>query len=170
MSKCIMCRKEGVGRNLGLDSGMVLCTRCGRDYSWYPRGRYLRLREAGTKWKNQAALLHSIQDGIREEGGDPRRIVTEVGFPDWGISARGGLLRFDIYIPKLNLLVDYHGIQHYKADNPYHRRRGQYSRQRANDKLKRELAPRNGMNYIVYSYREKVEDKEWVMRKLRKCK
>jgi len=141
--------------------------RCGRSYSWNSRGRYIRMRVPGRKWKHQAALLQTILGIVREEGGDPRRVVTEVGFPDWGLSSKGGLLRFDIYVPQWNLLVDYHGIQHYTPNNPYHRKPGQYRRQQLNDALKRDVAPLNGMNYVILSYREDVEDEAWIRRKLR---
>lgn len=125
------------------------------------------MRQPSGKWKHQAALVSTIKDIVKAEGGDPRRVVTEVGFPDWALSARSGLLRFDIYVPQWDLLLDYHGIQHYTPQNPYHRNVGEYRRQQTNDTLKREVAPSNGFNYVILSYREDVGE-AWLRRKLRK--
>lgn len=161
--KCIMCRKHRGGINLGM--GYVLCSVCGRTYSWSRTGRYLRRRKAAGRWVHQDQLRESVVAVLRGLD-DPRRVVTEVGYPDWGISSHGGLLRFDIGIPKYHILVDYHGSQHYTADNYFHRTASDFRRQAENDTLKKELAAINGYQYIVFSYREDVGNTEWVRERI----
>ena len=164
MSKCIICRRMRGGINLGIPgtTKYVLCNGCNRTYAWNRSGRYLRRRVSESKWKHQEDLYIVVGKLMREVGEDPRRVVTEVGFPDWGISNLGGLLRFDLAIPKLHILIDYHGSQHYTPRNRYHRTHAAYEHQVENDDLKRALAPINGYNYLIFSYREAVNNIEWV--------
>ncbi len=164
MGKCIICRRRGPGRPVVDD--YVLCHSCNRTYCWTPRYRYIRRRMGETKWAHQAALEASMEGVLRSMGEDPRRLVTEVGYPDWGLSRVGGLLRFDMAVPKWALLVDYHGQQHYTPHTYYHRTRAAYDRQRENDQLKRERAPMAGYTYVIFTYREEVGNEEWVKMRL----
>lgn len=169
--RCIICRRgANAGRRvtIGGNGGQwVLCAKCNREWLWYPGGRYFRRRESESRWKGQSQLVDTVTSIVKGLGIDSRSIISEVGFPDWGISTGGGLLRYDVAVPKLRLLVDYHGVQHYTPDNRFHRgNMDKYNRQRDNDKLKAKLSGINGWNYVVFSYREQVDSIEWVRKRL----
>lgn len=60
--------------------------------------------------------------------------------------------RYDFYLPKLNLLVEFHGQQHYKPVNIFGGEAG-YKNTVKRDKIKRELAKRNNYRMTTMSYR-----------------
>ena len=93
-------------------------------------------------------------------------IYTEVGFPDWSIGQMGGILRFDMYIPKYNLLLDFHGAQHY-ARIKYYQTDAMFARQKQNDAKKYELCPKNDYNYVVFSFVEDIDNKDYVYNRLK---
>lgn len=59
---------------------------------------------------------------------------------DWS-----GNKRYDFYIPKLSLIIETNGIQHYK-DNVFHR---SLEEEIKNDFIKKELALKNGIKYYI---------------------
>ena len=55
--------------------------------------------------------------------------------------------RYDFYIPSLNMIIETHGMQHYKGNVNF---RMSLNEVKENDKLKREVAVKNGINkYII---------------------
>lgn len=65
--------------------------------------------------------------------------------------------RYDFYIPSLNIIIEAHGIQHYK----YTGRGRSLEEEQENDKLKEKLARENGIeHYIVIDCRK--SDFEWL--------
>lgn len=56
---------------------------------------------------------------------------------------------YDFYIPKYNIIVETHGLQHYRQT-----RFGKLEDVRANDAKKKHLAENNGVNYIVIDCRK----------------
>lgn len=62
------------------------------------------------------------------------------------------LYRYDFYIPKLNLLVEFHGIQHYKPVPIFGGEKG-FKQTVKRDKVKREIAKRNNYQMTTMSYR-----------------
>lgn len=64
------------------------------------------------------------------------------------ITLDNGKTKYDFYIPFLNIIIETHGIQHYK---PSFERYGGRSlkEEQFNDKYKRELALKNGIKYYV---------------------
>lgn len=57
--------------------------------------------------------------------------------------------RYDYYIPKYNLIIEYHGIQHYEETNFLH---SSLITNNEHDKIKLEEAINNGYNYLVIPY------------------
>lgn len=56
--------------------------------------------------------------------------------------------RYDFYIPKLNIIIEAHGIQHYKEKFIRFNNRT-FEEEQANDKIKREIALANGIKYYI---------------------
>ena len=63
-----------------------------------------------------------------------------------------GLLSYDFYIPKLNLLIEYHGMQHEKYCRGFHKSKKDFEKQLEHDKRKCEYALNNNINLLVIWY------------------
>ena len=57
--------------------------------------------------------------------------------------------RYDYYIPKYNLIIEYHGIQHYEETNFLH---ASLIQNKEHDTIKLNEAINNGYNYLVIPY------------------
>lgn len=66
--------------------------------------------------------------------------------------------RFDYYIPKLNLLIEIHGEQHYSKNRLFHRDTASFHKQVLSDNLKMNWAFSNGYKYICLPYHAVNED------------
>jgi len=64
-------------------------------------------------------------------------------------------LPFDFYLPKYNLIIEYHGEQHYKKMGDYfEKRNGGLEKRKYRDLIKEEFCYQYKINYIVISYKE----------------
>lgn len=65
--------------------------------------------------------------------------------------------RYDYYIPKYNLIIQYHGIQHYEQTNFLH---SSLQTNQEHDKIKKEQALKNEYNFLVipYTHYTKISD------------
>lgn len=61
------------------------------------------------------------------------------------------LLSYDIYIPSINLLIEYNGIQHYKSCN-YFGGVSRFKNQQKHDQMKSEYARINNINLLTIPY------------------
>ena len=57
--------------------------------------------------------------------------------------------RYDFYLPKQNLIIEYHGVQHYKEVKEFFL---PLKEQQKIDSWKEAQAKENGINYLVISY------------------
>jgi hypothetical protein len=62
-------------------------------------------------------------------------------------------LRFDFYIPSINLCIEYNGIQHYEIVNRFGGKE-KLLYQRNNDLIKSSFCKENNINLIVISYKD----------------
>lgn len=64
-------------------------------------------------------------------------------------------LPFDFYLPDQNLIIEYHGEQHYnKMGKYFENRAGGLEGRQFRDKIKREFCIQEKINYIEISYKE----------------
>lgn len=72
----------------------------------------------------------------------------------------GGLLSYDFYIPKYNLLIEYQGEQHEKYIPGFHKSKKDFEKQVEHDKRKKEYALINKYNFLEIWYWEfdKIEE------------
>jgi len=68
------------------------------------------------------------------------------------IGLRGGLLSYDFYILKLNLLIEFHGIQHEKFTPGLHKTIKDFEYQIEHDRRKCEYALNNNIKLIIIWY------------------
>jgi len=78
-------------------------------------------------------------------------------FKNWDI----GLHYFDFYLPELNLVIEYHGQQHYSFNPYFHRTMENFNYYLEKDKIKKETCLQHGINYISinsknYCHLEKI--------------
>ena len=78
-------------------------------------------------------------------------------FSEWKI----GVHYFDFYIPEYNLVLEYHGRQHYEFVPHFHKTEENFRSRLLKDKLKKETALLQGLNYISISHR--IADLEEVL-------
>ena len=65
-----------------------------------------------------------------------------------------GKYRYDFYIPYLNMIIETHGLQHYKKTNKYSKFQKTLQEEQENDKIKQELALKNGIDkYVIIDCR-----------------
>lgn len=74
---------------------------------------------------------------------------TQKYFKDWNI----GIHYFDFYVPKLNLIIEYHGRQHYEYVDYFHKTVENFEYRKEKDKQKLEVALKHGFNYVSINYK-----------------
>jgi len=65
-----------------------------------------------------------------------------------------GLLSYDFYLPKYNLLIEYQGIQHEKYIPGFHKSIEDFEKQVEHDRRKKEYTERNEYNFLEIWYKE----------------
>lgn len=73
---------------------------------------------------------------------------TQKYFKEWEI----GLHYFDFFIPENNLLIEFHGIQHYHFNSFFHKNNDDYIYRQERDNIKRDMAIKNNYNYVSIKY------------------
>ncbi len=68
------------------------------------------------------------------------------------IGMGGGLLSYDFYLPKHNLLIEYQGEQHEKYIPGFHSSKNKFKKQQEHDKRKRKYAQNNNINLLEIWY------------------
>lgn len=63
-------------------------------------------------------------------------------------------LRYDFFIPSMNLLIEYNGIQHYVYNDFFYKNIEMFYKRQKYDELKRKYAKSNGFNYLEIPYEE----------------
>lgn len=103
--------------------------------------------------------IKSIGENFISKWLDEHHINYEVQkyFKNWDI----GLHYFDFYLPELNLVIEYHGQQHYSFNPYFHRTIENFNYYLEKDKIKKETCLQHGINYISinsknYCHLEKI--------------
>ena len=73
---------------------------------------------------------------------------TQKYFSEWDI----GIHYFDFYIPEFNLVLEYHGKQHYEFNPFFHKDQANFLFRAEKDKAKKNAAIDRGMNYVSIHY------------------
>jgi len=68
-------------------------------------------------------------------------------------------LPFDFYLPDFNMLIEFHGGQHYKFNEFFHRTKECFKACQNRDKIKKDWAIANGYNFVEIKYDEDIEKK-----------
>lgn len=66
-------------------------------------------------------------------------------------------LRFDFYLPDMNLVIEYNGKQHYEFID-YYGDEEDFKIAQLRDRIKQEYCTKNSINYLVIRYDEDIEE------------
>ena len=66
-------------------------------------------------------------------------------------------LRFDFYLPEINLVIEYNGKQHYEHID-YYGNEDDFKIAQLRDRIKQEYCVKNNINYLVIRYDEDIEE------------
>ena len=78
---------------------------------------------------------------------------------DWLTTENNTLMYADIYFPKYNLVIEYHGEQHFIFPNYFHKTHKEFTDAKNRDILKKELISKNNIKFIEWNYREALTEK-----------
>lgn len=101
----------------------------------------------GERWVNETLLFNYINLLF------PEFTVQREASPTWLNKQR-----FDVYLPELNLAIEYQGKQHYVAVDLFGGEEGLKQTQQR-DKEKLQLSKVNGIEIIYFSYKENLTEK-----------
>ena len=101
----------------------------------------------GEKWVNETLLFNYINVLF------PQFTVQREASPSW-LNRQ----RFDVYLPELNLAIEYQGKQHYVAVELFGGEEG-LKKTKQRDKEKLQLSKINGVDIIYFSYKENLTEK-----------
>lgn len=101
----------------------------------------------GERWVNETLLFNYINLLF------PEFTVQREASPTWLNKQR-----FDVYIPELNLAIEYQGKQHYVAVSLFGGEEGLEKTQQR-DKKKLQLSKANSVEIIYFSYKENLNEK-----------
>lgn len=123
----------------------VICKKCGKEFSKDPRLFYHGTMKA-CPYCNYYAGEEIIKNILQENKID---YIWQYSFKESEISR----LSFDFYLPGLNTVIEYQGMQHYKAVRCWGGEK-RLKQQQTNDQRKRDYCKKNGIKEIEVSYKE----------------
>ena len=82
------------------------------------------------------------------------------------IGMGGGLLSYDYYIPKFNLLIEFQGIQHEKLVKRFHKTEEDFLKQKEHDRRKKQYTIDNNINFLEIWYYDIKNTKQILESKL----
>ena len=138
----VMCENQGIVFNYNIKSRKYYKLLENKEYKRLPY--FERLNKLS---KNESLIKSFL---------DENNIVNhrEYSFKDLKYKGR---LRFDFYIPKYNILIEYDGQQHYKKINYFHKSFEDFESQRYRDSLKNDYANKHDFNLIRIKYCDDVQ-------------
>jgi len=104
----------------------------------------LGIPHIGEGWVSERELLNMVK------GIFPRNEVVHQASPEWL-----GRQRLDIFIPKLQLAIEYQGRQHYEPV-PFFGGEEGFRQAQERDRLKAKLCYENGVTVVFFRYDENI--------------
>ena len=118
-----------------------------KEYAEKYKQIYLTLQEQGiipTKWKSEFELYMLVKSYFED--------TIYQYHNEWL-----GLQSLDIFIPQINLGIEYQGIQHYQAVELFGGEEGYITRQKR-DKIKKEKCKQENVKLLYWDYRVQISD------------
>ena len=101
-------------------------------------------------------------------------ILNEIPIKEWTTFSlknpdTDSYLYFDAYFPKNNLILEYHGIQHFQFVEYFHNDLEEFNRRQKIDSFKEEWCKKSSINFLMIKYNDPVE-KTFLERKVNENK
>lgn len=141
--RCIICKQETVATN------KLFCDRHIGNYVYNYSQDFIHIKLSAIISKIQRKLYVVVRDLYREP------TFQEVIF-DWAAKPEGSYFRYDIVVPSKKLICEMDGQQHFKFNKMMHGTRAVFKEAKADDKIKEELAKKNGFELIRFSFKTKL--------------
>ena len=84
------------------------------------------------------------------------KFISQYKFSDCFFKNKNAPLRFDFYLPKYNICIEYNGVQHYKKVEIFGGDKA-FKEQKKRDKLKREYCKKNNIKLIEIAYNDNIK-------------
>lgn len=84
------------------------------------------------------------------------KFISQYKFSDCFFKNKNAPLRFDFYLPKYNICIEYNGVQHYKKVEIFGGDKA-FEEQKKRDKLKREYCKKNNIKLIEIAYNDNIK-------------
>ncbi|MBC8437133.1 hypothetical protein H8D85_02295 [bacterium] len=79
---------------------------------------------------------------------------------DWLLSDKNTTMYLDIYFPALKLAVEYHGEQHFKFPNFFHKTQKEFKDAQKRDSIKKKLLKKHSIKLIEWKYNETITEEK----------
>ena len=106
------------------------------------------LRGCGCPYCNNSKGENQVKRILSEQGIE---FIEQAKFPDCKDKHQ---LRFDFYIPKHNIFIEYNGEQHYRYCSTFHKTEEDFEDSKRRDAIKKNYAEQHGI-FIEIPYTEK---------------
>jgi len=148
-----------------------LCPKHSKDYIWDSSIQGFRLRQRGRGSRYNINKFHLTETKLARivENLYGKSNVVVSYYPLWAITPKGVLYEYDILVKNKNILIAYHGQQHYEYTKFFHKSKKMFKKLQSNDKVKRELSSKNKYTYIEFAYNEPII-KQYVIGRIHKSK
>ena len=143
--RCVVC---------GAYSELSLCVNHVKTFRFIKEHNFYALKPKRKISKGQTVLFRNIRDLFHLP------TFQEVIF-EFNIHRR-----YDIVVPDLKLEVEYDGMQHFKFNKLFHKTKANFEDSKVDEVIKENALRGHGYTVIRFSYIEKVEDKDYVRKKL----
>ena len=137
-----------------------LCSKC--QYEWKTR---IADRTSGRGCPNCCPKSYGEEKILTKQNID---FIPQKIFPN----LRGlgnGLLKYDFYLPNYNLLIEFHGKQHYKYDKNWDQGLENFKQQQKHDQIKKEWAEKNNISLFIIPYWQQKDIESILLKELQLC-
>jgi hypothetical protein len=103
--------------------------------------------------RTTASAGHNLSMEIVKEKWPTVRVLQEVSVP----VRKGQTLFLDLYIPALNLAIEFQGEQHFKYTPQFHRSHYDFVSSKQRDQDKKLWCELNNINFVEFDYKDTEE-------------
>ena len=89
---------------------------------------------------------------------DNEKYIKQKSFKDCINPKTKCRLKYDFYLPKHNILIEFNGLQHYMKNTRWHQNEETLEKQQFRDQIKKDYAIHHGYKFLVIKYNDNIEE------------